>query len=153
MKRLVPYAVIAALLVLTFQQGGRETVRTERHVDTLIVRDTVRDTLLIPQSVYVVRTDTVLLRLPADTVVREVAVPVERREYLTDHYHAVIEGYRPELVRMEVWPETRYVTRTEVSTVKRTPRLGVGIQAGYGIGPHGAGPYVGVGMQYNLFSF
>ncbi len=153
MKTVIPYAIIAALLVTVFRQCGRETVHTERYVDTLVVRDTVRDTVPVPHKIYIARSDTVFLQLPADTVVREVVVPVERKEYRTEHYHAVIEGFRPELVHMEVWPETRYVTRTEVNTLKKIPRMGLGIHAGYGFKGRGVSPYIGVGIHYNIVSF
>lgn len=41
--------------------------------------------------------------------------------------------------------------RTYQVTVPKQKRLGVGVQAGYGLGAGGATPYIGVGMSYNLF--
>lgn len=36
---------------------------------------------------------------------------------------------------------------------QRPKRLGIGFSVGYGIGPGGIGPYVGVGLNYNLIRF
>lgn len=148
-----PYIVIAVLLCLVLRRCGNETVRTERYIDTVIVRDTVRDTLLVPQKVYISRVDTVFLQVVSDTVYRDVIIPIERKEYKTDDYFAVIEGYRPNLLEMEVFPETKYITRTDIKTIKKKPRFGVGIQAGYGYSNQGLSPYIGVGIQYNLITF
>lgn len=148
-----PYIIIAVLLYLTFRQCNNPKVRTERYIDTLIIRDTIRDTLLIPEKVYISRIDTVFLQSATDTVYREVIAPIERKEYKTNDYYAVIEGYRPNLLQMEVYPETKYITQTEVNTIKKKPRFGIGIQAGCGISRNGPSPYIGVGLQYNILTF
>lgn len=79
-------------------------------------------------------------------------LPVERRIYRTNEYRAVVEGWWPSLVEMEVYPRTRTVTRYMTRETVRKTRWGIGVQVGYGIGP-GAGRcslYVGVGVQYAL---
>lgn len=148
----IPYIIIAVLLCLVFRQCNHSAVRTERYVDTVIVRETVRDTILIPQKVYIARIDTVFLPSAGDTVYREVVVPIERKEYRTDDYFAVVEGFRPRLLEMEIYPQTKYITMTEVNTVKKNPKIGVGIQAGYGYNGQRIAPYIGVGVQYNIFT-
>lgn len=149
----VPYIIIALLLCFIFRQCINPKVKTERYIDTLIIRDTIRDTLLVPHKVYISRVDTVFLKSVSDTVYREVIVPIERKEYKTDNYFAVIEGYRPNLLQMEVFPETKYITRTDIKTIKKKPRFGVGVQAGYGYYGQGLSPYIGIGLQYNLITF
>lgn len=149
----IPYIIIAVLLCLLFRQCSEVKVRTERYIDTVIIRDTIRDTLLIPQKVFITRVDTVFLQSAADTIFHEVTIPIQQKEYRTDDYFAVIEGYRPSLIRMEVFPETHYITKTTVQTIKKKPRLGIGVQAGYGYSHNGLSPYVGVGLQYNIFTF
>lgn len=99
--------------------------------DTVIVRDTIRDTVLIPQKEVYVRTDTVWLKAAGDTVFVEVEVPIERKVYQTDDYKATIEGFRPNLVAMEVYRQTQYITRTEVKDKKYWFEFGVGLGAGY----------------------
>lgn len=154
MKTVFPCLTILVLSILLLKRcDKKEFVRTETFIETIVVRDTVRDTLLIPHNVFVSRVDTVYLTAPSDTVLLEVTVPVERREFRTDDYHAVIEGYRPELVSMAVFPETRYITETSHTTLKKSPRFGVGIQAGYGYAGKKPHPYIGIGVQYNLFTF
>lgn len=153
MKNIIPYLIIAVLLAFLLRECGNEKVSIERSVETVVVRDTVRDTLMIPYNVYVARTDTVFLPSVADTVLREVVVPIERKEYRTDDYHAVIEGYRPSLLSISVYPETKYITENIVRTIKQKPRFGVGIQAGYGITGKEVRPYIGVGLQYNIITW
>ena len=150
MKRL-PWIFVGVLGVLCLCGW----LRPARHVpgrtvrDTLVVTDTVRDT--VPRAVLVrfdhwdsipfpvaVRGDTV-----RDTVY--VPVPIERREYRTADYRAVVSGYKPRLEVMELYRQTSTITVSP-----RPKRWGLGVQAGYGI-PHGW--YVGVGVSYDLWQW
>ena len=119
-------------------------------VDTLVVRDTVRDTLLVPHVRYIARTDTVFLEISRDTVRVEVEVPIERKVYETADYRAEIEGFRPRLVDMEIYRQTRYITQTETVRVSDSKRWGLGLQVGYGYHCTGFRPYIGIGIQYNV---
>lgn len=132
-------------------------------VDTFVVRDTIRDTVLQAVSRRVVRVDTVWLPglgfaethqsaadgepiLQADSIA--VAVPIERKVHQTDDYRAEIEGFRASLVSMEIYRQTQIITRTVA-----TKRLSLGLQAGYGITPRGPQPYLGVGVNYSIWSW
>lgn len=42
----------------------------------------------------------------------DITVPIERRTYETADYRAVIEGWRPKLLSMEVYPEKTTITQT-----------------------------------------
>lgn len=126
--------------------------RIEFTTDTVIVRDTLILTVPKPEKVYIARIDTVFVPR-YDTITRTVTIPIERKEYRTEDYLAVVEGYLPELVSMTLYPQTRYITNTETRSVKKNPHFGVGIQAGYGYSNNGLAPYIGVGIQYNLFTF
>lgn len=182
-------------------------------IDTLVVRDTLRDTVFVPMARYLARVDTVWLR-PANeraagemtasewptcemtasewpaceratdeaaadkTVAGEritdewptggtatgdslrVTIPIERKVYLTDHYRAVVEGFRPVLVEMELYRSAMFVSSH--TTLSAPPsrsgrdkrgRWGAGIGAGYGISPGGPVPYIGIGVQYNLITW
>ncbi len=133
-------------------RGCDEKVRTETRIDTLIVRDTLRDTVLVPVARYIARADTVWMRAAGDTVRVEVEVPVERKVYATEDYRAVVEGFRPALVEMELYHKTTIVTKE--STLRSPPsRWGIGIQAGVGFTPKGAMPYIGIGIQYRVASW
>ena len=126
---------------------------TETRVDTLVLHDTLRytlrDTVLVPIERYITRVDTVWLQTARDTIPVETTVPIERKTYVTDDYRAVVEGFRPTLVEMELYRKTALVTR-EITRTLPSRKWGVGIQAGYGLGPKGAGPYIGIGVQYRL---
>lgn len=143
----------AAAIFLAGRGCGRMTVSEpgliETRIDTIIVRDTLRDTVLVPVESIFVRTDTVWMQAAGDTVWIEVAVPTERKVYATDDYRAVVEGFRPALVEMEIYRSTTRIIRENISR-KPSARWGAGIQAGYGFGPKGAVPYIGIGIQYSL---
>lgn len=124
-------------------------VQIER--DTIIVRDTIRESY--PQYITqtIVRTERVEMPIKDTIIVRdtiEVEIPITERTYLDEEYKAVVEGYNPILKSIEVYPRTAYITTTE--TIKERKRWGVsiGIQGGYGITPKGYQPYAGVGVSF-----
>lgn len=156
--RTIITAAISAVLVFGIGFfAGRRTGRPEQleiiRRDTVTVTDTIVREIPVPRTVTVVRVDTCYLPGPVDTVRVPVAVPIERKEYGTPEYRAVVEGYRPELVEMEVYRQTNTVTVTPA--IAKPNRWGVGIQVGYGLTPRTGRlePYIGIGVQYNLFSF
>ena len=152
--RIILSVAVVVLLVIALRNCNRPTdVRIVEHRDTVIVRDTLRDTVFVPKYVRIVRIDTVLVQLPGDTVKVPVSLPIERKTYATDNYKAVIEGWHPELIELEIYPVTKYITTTRTETVRKRSRFGIGVQAGYGTDGRRLTPYVGVGVQYNLWSF
>lgn len=64
-------------------------------------------------------------------------IPIERKTYQDETYKAVVEGWRPKLVSMEVYPKTQYITTVKTETVIQKKRtiwaLTVGPSIGYGI--------------------
>ena len=155
--RTIITAAISAVLVFGIGfLAGRRTGRPEQVVtlrrDTVTVTDTIVREIPVPRTVTRVRIDTCYLPVPGDTVRVPVAVPIQRKEYRTAEYRAVVEGYRPELVEMEVYRQTQ--TIREVTTMHDS-RFSFGIQAGVGIVPTTGktAPYIGIGVQYSLFSF
>jgi hypothetical protein len=156
MNKIIKYAGFLLLLIVVsviyFKNctHGTDTTNAIR-VDTLIVRDTIVVRIPEPIHHYIVRTDTVkLTTLEKDTVL--VAVPIEQKEYKTDDYRAVIEGYNPELLELDIYRQTQYINTTETRIVIKNNRWSVGIQGGIGYAGKFT-PYIGVGVQYNLFSF
>lgn len=125
----------------------------ETRCDTVVVRDTIRDTVLAVHTVRHERVDTVWLRTTRDTVLVEVEVPIERKTYMTAEYRAVVEGFHPRLAEIEVYRSTVRIDRTETAALKRPSRWGIGVQAGYGITPRGPQPYIGIGVQYNIITW
>ena len=123
-------------------------------IDTVVVRDTIRDTVLVPVNRYLVRIDTVRVKIAGDTVYVEAEVPIERQVFATADYRAEIEGFRPSLVSMDIYRRTQFIDRVQTVQVPEVKRWGIGIQAGYGATVYGGRviivPTVGVGVQYNI---
>lgn len=136
---------------------GRATIKdttivsTKIERDTIIVRDTIRE--YYPQEVVrtIVRTERIevpIIRYDTIREVVEVEIPIEAKEYKSEEYYAIVEGYNPRLKSIEVYPRTAYINTTE--TIKERKRWGVsvGVQGGYGFTPKGWQPYAGVGISF-----
>ena len=153
-------AILGGIVVLALMVGsfffGRATkdtsiVSTKIERDTIIVRDTIRE--YYPQEVVrtIVRTERVevpIIRYDTIREVVEVEIPIEAKEYKSEEYYAIVEGYNPRLKSIEVYPRTAYINTTE--TIKERKRWGVsvGVQGGYGFTPKGWQPYAGVGVSF-----
>lgn len=114
----------------------RWKVRTEVRVDTVHIS--------APMAVFARFTaDTIHIR---DTIRIDDTLVLPRQEviYQDSLYRAVISGYRPRLDHLELFPRTTTHTLTPQLKPKR---WGIGLQAGYGL-PYG--PYIGLGVSYNL---
>ena len=128
--------------------------RAERNYKPRVIVEYRRDTITRVKPVYIastpiVRYDTLRLR---DTIA--LPVPIERRVYADSNYRAVVSGWHPSLDSVSVYPETRIITIERERVDKERSRWGLGIQAGAGLSANGvAVPYVGIGVQYNLFSW
>lgn len=138
--------------------------------DTVIIRDTIRPPVPKPEVITVVRYDTVrpqakpvegvtpdlaTVTLPEDTIPRitpenDVIIPITQNTYKTEDYTAVVEGYRPRLVSIELYPKTTTITNTITKT--RSPRWALTAGPGIGYGPNGVQPYVGVTVGFVLWS-
>lgn len=158
----------SALILITLGVAlfllGRCSARTPRlqvesvRVDTLYVRDTItRETpvftcVYVRDSIYVTVRDT-LHR--TDTV----WLPREVKVYEDERYRAEVSGYQPSLDRIDIFVKDRIVTqdKTQIVTVKRNARWGIGLQAGYGATYYDGGvhtfPYIGVGLSWNILTF
>lgn len=151
----------ACVILLMFCAGffvGRGSLSTsipETRVDTLVVYDTIRD--VVPQYVtrYVVRTDSVPYTLVQNDTVREtlyVPITIERKEYKTSDYYAIVEGYTPSLYYIETYNKTTIIDRVE--RYKTKSRWGFGVQAGVGYQfNEKITPYIGIGIQYNILTW
>lgn len=155
MKHL-PWILIAVLSLcliasLFIDRGKTETVEKR---DTITRIDTIKDTVLNTVFVKFDHWDTAYFPIifdneNADTIVNndsvKIAVPIEKKEYKTDYYRAVISGYKPNLDLMEVYSKTQTITITP-----KKKRWGLGLQAGYG---YPGGWYIGAGISYNIISW
>ncbi len=149
MKRDFVYLIIIVALLLAGHIGcdplagnsDRLLHTSVGRIDTLVIRDTIRDTVLIPKKVFITRIDTIIIQ---DTL--RFPIPIEEKIYQTTDYRAVIEGFRPQLTELELYPKTVHITHR--------PRWSLGVQAGVGLSTKGSpAPYIGIGVQYNLLYF
>ena len=156
MKRLLLLAAVALmplLLVSISFLAGRECCADDVRRDTIVVRDTVRDTVPVDRwrtfvrvdTCYLVRVDSLMLR---DTV--RVEMPIEQVEYRTDRYRAVVEGWRPKLLSIECYDSRQIITDTRRVATRKRWGIVLGAQVGYGITPEGPQPYAGVGLSFGL---
>lgn len=132
-----------------------EIVKIHR-TDTVVVRDTVRETVLVPKVRYLTRVDTVLLPVPGDTVEVPVLVPISRNVYEGEDYRAVVSGFRASLDTLDIFRKTQTVTNTVVQRVEvpgKPKRWGIGVSAGYALTPQGVKPYIGAGISYSFITF
>lgn len=152
--------VIALALIAVAFLLGRRSVKPEiveiHRTDTMWMRDTVRETVLVPKIRYLTRVDTVLLLVPGDTVKVPVLVPISRKVYEGEDYRAVVSGFRASLDTLDIFRKTQTVTNTVVQRVEvpgKPKRWGIGVSAGYALTPQGMKPYIGAGVQYNFLSW
>lgn len=149
---------------------GRATIKdttivsTKIERDTIIIRDTVRESY--PAAVDKKKVGSVAVKAPVvatpakdkarDTVyIRDtvwVELSMEEREYKGKDYRAVVGGYNPYLKSIEVYPTTKYINTTETIKERKRWGFGIGVQGGYGITPMGWQPYAGVGFSFG-YSF
>lgn len=151
----IALALIAAAFLL-----GRRSVKPEiveiHTTDTVVVRDTVRETVLVPKVRYLTRVDTVLLPVPGDTVEVPVLVPISRNVYEGEDYRAVVSGFRASLDTLDIFRKTQTVTNTVAQRVEvpgKPKRWGIGVSAGYALTPQGVKPYIGAGISYSFITF
>jgi hypothetical protein len=152
--------VIALALIAVAFLLGRRSVKPEiveiHRTDTMWMRDTVRETVLVPKIRYLTRVDTVLLLVPGDTVKVPVLVPISRNVYEGEDYRAVVSGFRASLDTLDIFRKTQTVTNTVVQRVEvpgKPKRWGIGVSAGYALTPQGVKPYIGAGISYSFITF
>ena len=151
-------ALVAAVSVLSWRLGYRsavaESIETPK-ADTLIVRDTV--TVEYPVPILTTITDTLLVAYPDIVIIHDttfVQLLKERKEYSGKDYRAVVSGYQPSLDLIQVFPETKVVTRTISVPSRKRSHFALSLQAGYGITIQDNRitplPYIGAGLSYSI---
>lgn len=151
-------ALVAAVSVLSWRLGlphGGRRVHRDPKADTLIIRDTV--TIEHPVPILTTVIDTILVAYPDIVIIHDttfVQLPKERKEYSGKDYRAVVSGYQPSLDLIQVFPETKVVTRTISVPSRKRSHFALSLQAGYGITIQDNRitplPYIGAGLSYSL---
>lgn len=151
--------VIALALISVAFLLGRRSVKPEivelHRTDTLLLRDTVRETVLVPKVRYLTRVDTVLLKVPGDTVEVPVMVPISRNVYEGEDYRAVVSGFRVSIDTIDTFRKTQILTNTFIQRGEvpgKPKRWGIGVSAGYALTPQGVKPYIGAGISYSFIT-
>lgn len=151
-------AVILTILVAFLvghevgRNGQEQAVITK--VDTLVIRDTIKqiEPVLVEKKVVKVDTlqvtDTLTLR---DTLF----ILLEREQIRWEDSLAVVyaSGIRPSVDSVIHYTKDRIVTIETTRVVKEKSRWGLGIQAGAGMSTQGVVPYVGVGVSWNILTW
>lgn len=151
--------IISLLFLIMCRRHSGKSVEVKHTTDTVRIRDTIREPVPQPYAVYRTIRDTVEVPviIEKDGVVDTVRLPsvleIERKEYRSENYYAVVQGFRPELLRLDLYPEREIIYNTEVQRIRKNKRFGVGVQVGYGITGNELRPYIGVGLQYNFITF
>lgn len=83
---------------------------------------------------------------PADSV--DVLIPIERVTVEGENYTAVLEGYKPSIVEMNLRIPTTTINNNRTVTTRKKWSFVVGPQLGVGYGVGGFTPYVGVGVSF-----
>ena len=129
----------ALLLILGFVMGilcRPDHIRevTKKVTDTLVVVDThiIEKPILIERTIK----DSLLVAVHDTIVIRDsvyMPIPIEKKSYKGEDYFAEISGYKANLERIEVYPKTTVISKTETATQTVTKRNGLtfGIDAEY----------------------
>lgn len=171
MKKIISAArtlFIIIVVVLISQAVCLLVGRRLRTSEPEIIRDTTTLTLVVHDTIEVVkwkervRVDTLLLAVvkdslttDADTTVSNkenvadsalVAVPISQVTCEGENYTAVIEGFRPRLVSIDIIQQTKYIEATKTIPPKKWSfGLTLGASAGVFYTPKGIQPGAGLG--------
>lgn len=123
-------------------------------VDTCIVRDTIVQYRAFSQKITI--RDTVRIKADTVRVADTLFVEVERKQIEWSDSLATVwaSGVGVAVDSVRHYTATRYVTSSQVvEKIRNDSRLGIGISAGYALTPKGGQPYIGIGLNYNLYNF
>nr|WP_314698851.1 hypothetical protein [uncultured Prevotella sp.] len=135
--------------------------------DTVIYKDTITYYKPVPRDSLIVRyrtatlpvankvskddNDDSLLSQPAEQDGGDsaaVVVPITQKVYEDSTYKAWVSGYEPQLDSIFVYQKTQVINHY----IREKPKYwGIGLQIGYGCTGKELRPYVGIGVNYNIF--
>lgn len=164
---------IIIVVVLISQAVCLLVGRRLRTSEPEIIRDTTTLTLVIHDTIEVVkwkervRVDTLLLAVVKDSLTTEadttvynienvadsalVAVPISQVTCEGENYTAVIEGFRPRLVSIDIIQQTQYIETTKTIPPKKWSfGLTLGASAGVFYTPKGIQPGAGLGATLGV---
>lgn len=158
--RNVALLLIAALAIFgggfLLGRGHRPAPVVTETRDTLYIRDTlIAEVAAAPCYIY--RTEEVVIPVHDTIVARDtIYAAVERTtlRYEDSTYTAIVSGIYPRLDSLAIYPRKEVITIHTTERVPKANRWGFGLQAGWGgvlaDGKLATGPYIGVGISWNL---
>lgn len=164
---------IIIVIVLISQAVCLLVGRRLRTSEPEIIRDTTTLTLIVHDTIEVVkwkervRVDTLLLAVVKDSLTTDtdttvsnkenvadsalVAVPISQVTCEGENYTAVIEGFRPRLVSIDIIQQTKYIETTKTIPPKKWSfGLTLGASAGVFYTPKGIQPGAGLGATLGV---
>ena len=160
-KIFISICLIALCYTFCYYQHKQVCVEDIVKEVQVIKEKVVRDTIFSEKPVYInkqiVRTDTVqLYDIKQDSV--QVEIPYISKEFKDSLYEAWVSGYQEvNLDSIRIFKEKQIIeiNNTNYITKYKNRPFSVGIQAGYGYDFMNKqfSPFIGIGVQYNLFSF
>ena len=157
------FILLVGLMTYDFHLTHKLIEQTKKEI--IEVRDTIEkisyDTIFVDRpiayKVKEIKHDTVRITdVKHDSV--DVILPVIYKEYRDSAYSAWVSGYQDvNLDSIKVYQKTKtiQINNTNYITKYKNRPFSVGIQAGYGYDfmNKRSSPFIGIGVQYNLFSF
>lgn len=176
MKKIISAArtlFIIIVVVLISQAVCLLVGRRLRTSEPEIIRDTTTLTIVVHDTIEVVkwkervRVDTLLLAVVKDSLTTDtdttisnkenvadsalVAVPISQVTCEGENYTAVIEGFRPRLVSIDIIQQTQYIETTKTIPPKKWSfGLTLGASAGVFYTPKGIQPGAGLGATLGV---
>lgn len=142
---------------LTGYFRAREHFRgvTKKVTDSLVVRDThvIEKPVLVEQT----RKETLLVQVHDTIRIKDtlyISLPQETKTYKGEDYCAEVSGYQPSLDRIEVYPKTVVISKTETTTLNPSPwrvSFDVGLDYSRMDAKH-ISPNIGAEIGYKRFS-
>lgn len=160
-SKFILWAILALSVLLNVFLAGRaakaeheraDEWANEVVVDTFVVRDTVRITEPATTSEKGVRVDTAWFER-ADTI-RDtvyVRIPITQRVYEDKRYRAVVQGYQPRLVSLDIYDDKTYVYSHK--TIVKPAKIAVSLGVYGGLGPRGWDYGFGVMVGFPIYSW
>ena len=160
------FAFIVFIGVMTYDFYLTHKLIKQTRTEIVEIHDTLvkyrTDTIFHEKPIYVKQTvlkrDTVQVWSPYEQDSVKVELPYIRKEYQDSTYKAWVSGFQDvNLDSIEVYQKTKTIqinNANYITKYKNRP-FSVGIQAGYGYDfmNKRSSQFIGIGVQYNLFSF
>lgn len=128
-----------------------ETVKTDTVTQIQTYRDTITITKFKPVIQYHHSKDTFIVN-NTDTI--QMQIPINHYEFADSNYCVKLTGYDVNIDTVSVFPKITETTKIVTNTITKKQHISIGLNAGYGYGfvSKKFEPFIGIGLQYNIFN-